>query len=207
MRTRSRRQLEATAYHEAGHAVAHVLLQVPFRKATIREGDDYLGRVEGYKLGKTFLEKIETGDLSLRDEDRIRRIVITLLAGHEAEQRFTGRKNSVGAASDHSSVVDFLFRVYSPKATEAYMTFLEIRTEEELNAPGVWKGLQTVAAALLDKKTLTATEIACIFNEARFEEADKRIAGTLAKLQIRHAEPAQAVAVAYKSARATPNAS
>ena len=54
-------QRMATAYHEAGHAVARCLFRFPFRYVSIREGKDSLGHVYGNGLPKKYvLEQYES---------------------------------------------------------------------------------------------------------------------------------------------------
>lgn len=121
-----RAQLEATAYHEAGNAAMHCHLRVGIRRATIKGGDDYLGRTTGHKFTRRTQENIEFGH-----GNRVRNIVendvMCSLAGPLAEHKFTGRRNNIGASDDYRRVVDSLFkRCGSPEEVEAYAKWLEV---------------------------------------------------------------------------------
>lgn len=156
------------AYHEAGHAVVHCFLQVPFKKASIEKiCGDYLGVIERRRLTQTFTQKTKIGELKPGDRDQIDRICETLLAGHLAERRLDGRHAPPGSHSDHSHVVGFLLGMYSSRATEAYVEFLRVRTEEILNAPKVWDAVRAVATVLMDKEMLSAKVVTAIYEEAR----------------------------------------
>src|SRR5262245_58443221 len=79
---------EATAYHEAGHAVAALALDRPVVKVSIRADRD--------RLGICFFGKA----VFRPSEDWLEREVLIALAGLAAEARHTGTYDHVGAARD-----------------------------------------------------------------------------------------------------------
>jgi ATP-dependent Zn protease len=158
-------RLAKTAHHEAGHAVAHIKLDVPFRKVTIEPGEDYLGQVSAYGFGKAFQERMATGYPTARDRDRLEREIICILAGPLAEYRFARRRGHVGATSDHRNIVEILFCLCAQNEMQAFVKWLEVRTENLLHAPGVWPAMKSVAKALLERKTLTQAEVRSIFQD------------------------------------------
>src|SRR6185437_15760265 len=80
------RKMEAVAYHEAGHAVAALLLHRPLRYVTIVP-DKARGT-----LGH---------DLTPRRRTILEREIMVLLAGEVAEREFRGWHNRVGSRSDY----------------------------------------------------------------------------------------------------------
>jgi hypothetical protein len=100
----------------------------------------------------------------------IERDVITSLAGMIAERRFRGRYNHVGAADDLRqavSMADYLSG--DPRDTERYLNRAWERAEALLAEH--WPAVETLAAALLERQTLTG------------DEAREIIAGTLRPTQ------------------------
>jgi hypothetical protein len=87
-----RRTLERTAYHEAGHAVMHCLLHVPFRRVSVRRGVGSVGRIIPLR---------ECEASSLRDAVRL---ILCLYAGTWATKIRTGRHDGFwdAAGSDWS---------------------------------------------------------------------------------------------------------
>jgi ATP-dependent Zn protease len=79
---------EATAYHEAGHAVAALALDRPVVRVSIRPGGDFLGTCA---FGKAVFRP---------SEDWLEREVLIALAGLAAEARHTGAYDLEAAGRD-----------------------------------------------------------------------------------------------------------
>ena len=88
--------LQATAYHEAGHAVVSMELGRGFRKVTIVPSGDTLGHCRNTPWGKT---QPDVDAYSPRARGRIETAIIILFAGGLAEGKFCGRRNHRGADS------------------------------------------------------------------------------------------------------------
>jgi ATP-dependent Zn protease len=100
-------QLRATAYHEAGHAVAAWLLGIRLRRISIRRDD-----AEG-TLGRVVLEglratEVQRYDMAPRTRDLVERRAIVSLAGEEAERLVAKRVSRHGGARDREHVADFV---------------------------------------------------------------------------------------------------
>jgi ATP-dependent Zn protease len=159
------RKREATAYHEAGHAAIYCYLRMGFRKATIKPDKDYLGMVAIYRLGKRTIEELEYGRLARRHRERMENEIMCLLAGGIAEHIFTGRRNKIGAGSDHGKVLDFMMSACgSSEQAYAYTKWLETLTRDTL-AKVVWPAVRRVAEALLEKETLNSKEVHAFYEE------------------------------------------
>ena len=91
-----------------------------------------------------------------------------LLAGMVAQQRF--KPSSIcgwhGSSDYHSAVELISYFTGSDRKSEAYLKLLRIRAEQTLTMPGSWECVDALAAALLDRKTLSATEATKIIQAA-----------------------------------------
>lgn len=96
--------LRATAFHEAGHAVAAFALGRPVKQASIVPEKGTLGHVR--LGGRNQVRRMETTALGFRARYRVERDLMGTLAGPEAERRATGRGNNIGARFDHAYVAD-----------------------------------------------------------------------------------------------------
>jgi len=118
--------LQATAYHEAAHAVAFFQLGISSTRVTIVPTDED----EGSASHARFNFWPPEGHLTPERRDRIERKIIAALAGAVAEERFTGRECSAGAGHDHAIVVELALRVCGgERETNAYVAWLMTRTE------------------------------------------------------------------------------
>jgi hypothetical protein len=158
--------LEATAYHEAGHAVAHHVLGFNIRAVTIVPSKDCAGKVSG-KLGVK-PRILEYGNPSRATVAKWHDKAITLLAGAEAQRRF--KPHSIRrymASSDRGAVVDILSRLH-PEEEElnAVIKYLEARTRNLVGNPIRWGQIEDLAGALVAKRTLTGQEVRQVLVES-----------------------------------------
>jgi ATP-dependent Zn protease len=158
---------EATAYHEAGHAVMHCYLRVPFKKTTIRSTGDYLGMVAGYRLGKVTIGGLRLGRLAARTRERVENMIMILIAGGIAEHVATGRRENAGSAADRSAITDFLTRAYSSeRQISTYWAWLESLTKDIVSEI-LWKAVEQTAQGLLERETLPTHEVCSILETAQ----------------------------------------
>jgi hypothetical protein len=152
-------QLERTAYHEAGHVVAHFVVDVGFRYVTITPSGDALGHVKTYLYGKKFREDIENGSYTLRESNRVGKDIVIYFAGNEADKKFCGRYNHQGSSADFHDLVGLAMRIAGEgKALEAYLKWLRLRAQDLISRADNWLAVQRVAESLLEKKKLTNEE-------------------------------------------------
>ena len=153
--------LKATAYHEAGHAMAAWCLEIPFGKGKHALSIVPEGTTQGHFIPKYILRR-RSPDVKTTGADRLKieRIVVVLLAGMVAQRRHRPASvRSWHGSSDFQSAVNLL----SPftgnnREIEAYLRLLRIRAELTLERPGSWECVDALAAALLSRKFLSATE-------------------------------------------------
>jgi len=149
----------ATAFHEAGHAVMRLELGRRPVAATIkpdkREGT--LGHIT-HRATKLDVDYFDPNDWRLRrwaDTE-----IMTVLAGPEAERRYSGRRNNGGARSDDEWATDVAFwSEESSERTQAYLKWLSLKVQAYISSEQVWERVEAVAAALLEKETLSGKEV------------------------------------------------
>lgn len=107
---------------------------------------------------------------------RLENAVIIVLAGHGALRRFNPRiRDRSGRLDDYKQAIYCLsFFSGSSRETEAYLRWLEIRTEEILKQKQVWNAVKALAQTLIEKKTLKGPEAEKIIEDA-FADASKPV--------------------------------
>jgi hypothetical protein len=156
-----------TAFHEAGHAVAAIRLGRRVKRLDISGdlGEDTLGEFEQYRQGRRISSDGDPTPAEWREV--IERIQICF-AGPEAERRVRGKRNLPGAGSDHERIIALaLLLLPSPgEELHAFCNWLEIRTRAIFDDPYVWKGVEAVAAALLEQEKLGGNQVHEIYCDA-----------------------------------------
>jgi hypothetical protein len=151
------KKLQATAYHEAGHAVAAIHHYVKLHKVTIVPTAD--GSASGHIITGTLHHFDPEPNTSAKARDEAERLMIMLLAGGVAESRFRGRHNWVGAKRDMHTVTNMSLDFYlHPEVNYAYRQFVLERARAFVAEPTFWKEITDLAEALLKSKTLTGKE-------------------------------------------------
>lgn len=172
----------ATAHHEAGHAVAALVLGIPIRKATIMPDDRFAGKVTGYPRIKG-IQKAQAGErLSRSEEEHYLRCMVMLLAGGMAAQKYTGALGLDGrlglscvSPTDREAVFLYLATVtgiFTSKADadDKAARLLEQsigRTEHWLADSLHWYRITNIACALVEHRTLTSKQIQAHYDRAR----------------------------------------
>jgi len=147
--------LKYVAYHEAGHAVAYwYFFNGPrFKYVTIKPEEAAWGRIVG-RLSRWNPDEDSGVRFFVRSRDRI----IRSLAGPAAERRLRGKYDHRGASGDWSAVADLVFNMTgSERQATALMRYFDIVTEEFIEFR--WHDIEVVAAALLERTTLTYKEV------------------------------------------------
>jgi len=156
---------EATAYHEAGHAVAYFRLGKRIRKVTIVPNGEYQGCCFGY--GK-YPELNGSVEITPGIEKKVEQEIIILFAGSIAQAKYLGR-NPRGWSKFHDvdTAINLGMGVNgSMKTTEAYLNWLFVATKEMFNQEKTWTEVGAIAQELLKKKTLSGKEAYAIWRDA-----------------------------------------
>jgi hypothetical protein len=173
-----RKRLYATAVHEAGHAVACILLDLPVKRVSIQPDEDFLGHVVHALVWRTRLTRPREADyedpreyrkvkgrydLAMIDADptlaclhergtlrRLYRDTAVALAGEIAERRFTGRSNRVGALSDWRNATDIALPLCgSQETTSAFLRWVELDVQALFRRGYAWAMITGLARALV----------------------------------------------------------
>ncbi len=147
--------LEATAYHEAGHAVAALALGQPVHRVSIRPKEQWLGRCEFQK------GRIRPA------HDPFETQVMIMLAGLSAEARHTGIYAFDGAARDLWAVRSLTERRgASQKQVERLERRMLDKTEHLLNQPGMWEAVVSIATELVSRTEISGRAARHLYDQA-----------------------------------------
>ncbi len=160
-----KRGREATAYHEAGHAVACVVNDIRITRpgVTIAPEGDRLGilRHQAYLRPETL--SIERTPRSVW---RAERLVVVALAGPVSQRAF--RPHSYRAhqgAADHECALEILWRLAgSEREVRLYHQLLQERARNLVSAR--WAMITAVAECLLERATLDHSGVQRAMNSA-----------------------------------------
>ncbi len=149
-------QRKATAYHEAGHAVAAWRHRMKLRSATIIPASDYSGVVEHQNPLRGIRLDYDGSD---RARMRAESAIIISLAGPAAQKRFNPRSwRSYHGASDFELVTDLALRLNGDGNTAtAYCTWLSLVADNLVS--GSWRFIEMIAQALLVRGALSGDEV------------------------------------------------
>ena len=158
------KRLQATAYHEAGHAMMAYIKNMAIRRVSIipNEEEGSLGHCLHGSWPK--LLGSEEGCFDFIDDqkhrDKRETLAMMMYGGLVAEKHFTGRYNWIGAGADRSRAADLLASSLSGDLKEwgAYINWIMEHTRVHLNFPRNWAGVEALATALLQKGQLNGRQ-------------------------------------------------
>ena len=149
MKSLSRQSLLATAHHEAGHAVAAFVMNLPVNRISIfRFGGSVLHHSSFYRTIDPESMK-HTRPLQFRD--RVERNVIVALAGAEAQRRFSPRswRRHHSEVDLHNAIAMLSHVAEEEEELKAHFALLRIRTQNLINIR--WTAVTALANALVDR--------------------------------------------------------
>jgi hypothetical protein len=150
-----------TAYHEAGHAVAHYIFEVPFVRISIVPGEDYCGIVND---DGNYINKLteEIGGIFTSDAWALKRMddnIKVLLSGYAAEEVYFGDGIGVfdgkfGAPPDVLAAREILIRLgymdlYGPFRKYYEDTVVLLREKQN------WEAVESLASILMGTRELS----------------------------------------------------
>jgi ATP-dependent Zn protease len=142
---------QATAYHEAGHAVVALALGRPVYQVSVLANRDYDGLCE-FRKG-TFRPS----------DDWVEREMLIALGGVAAEARHTGRYAWGAAGRDWQYVHDLAVRRAGERRAERLVRRLLAKAEHLLARGGHWRAVELIAAELLRRGTVSGRAVRHFF--------------------------------------------
>ena len=161
------KRLEATAYHEAGHAVAAWRLGLEIPELTIIA-------TEGAAGSATHTSPLWGVDRELDGSEgagvRMERSIIASLAGPAAQRHYSPRSwRRHHGAGDHDHATELAIRAHGVgEIATAYLEYLIVVTRV-LVTGARWPVVCVVAGALLDRGTLSSDETRAVILQAAEE--------------------------------------
>ena len=144
----------ATAYHEAGHAVAALALDRPVTRVSILPRRDFLGICA---FGKAVFRP---------SEDWLEREVLISLAGMAAEARLTGNYDQQAAGRDLLYARRLaLQRAGNERQAERLQKRMLSKVENLLGDEENWQAVQRIAAELLLRSEISGRQARHLYEE------------------------------------------
>jgi ATP-dependent Zn protease len=167
MKRRRRLSTEATAYHEAGHAVAAHVLSHQIKRITIVPN-----RLENYKGCVYFAKQPNVKGIDRDPSPRITRAaqekILTSLAGLCAQRVFNPRTcRSLHGYEDYKEVLLYVGHLIRENETEPFLKWMEVRTENILRDN--WKAVEVLAEELIRRHEIGGQEAHRIIQNSPFE--------------------------------------
>lgn len=168
----------ATAYHEAGHAVAAYVLRRAFTRVSIEADESTLGRCSFRPPGEWFRPDLKVDWATRR---RLEERMMISLAGPEVEASFTGTYDPAAAQEDLDRAIDHAcFMTGDEIEASAYVEWIRLRTVNLMKRDGFWPGVAALADELLARREVTyRTARAVIERALRAQPAVTSAAPTL----------------------------
>lgn len=151
---------ENIAYHEAGHALSYLLTNRKFRYATIKPNpkENTYGCVVGYGSTKSIKRDLH----SYFNPDEFCEFIkydFCLLAGFIAEKRCSGYYRNIEESYDYKKWVDGTLFKLPVRLSKNYQKFILEYISEVFSLYKNERRIKVIAAALLEKETITYKEI------------------------------------------------
>jgi len=164
-------QLQSTAYHEAGHAVAAWALGVPVRSITIvRDGNVSLGSVTyAPVLSKRVLQpfKFKTSLQGIEGETAALRYAVISLAGVVSQRKYAPRSVRRGhARHDYQAVIFSAEQAGCSDEQELKHWYRRALRRAEQLIERKWPAVEAVASALIKKRELSGKEALAAIHSA-----------------------------------------
>lgn len=147
----------ATAYHEAGHAVAALAMDRPVHRVSAVPGRELLGKCE---FGK---------GVSRPSDDWLEREILISLAGLAAEARHTGTYDLGAASRDLRFVRKLSLQRVGERQAERLERRMLAKVEHLLADDAHWRAVELIAAELLKHGTISGRAAKHLFDRASAE--------------------------------------
>jgi hypothetical protein len=155
---------ERCAYHQAGHALAHVTQRLALDGVTVRSTSRQRILWREWSITGATSRSAEPGpSVDERDARTWNLIAVAALAGPEAEAQWLSRTNGapLDAAREHASANDLDGDLKAADAALRFATWTRFEAQfraREIVTAG-WPAIEEVAAALRDQPRLTGDAV------------------------------------------------
>jgi hypothetical protein len=165
-------QLKATAYHEAGHAVAAWRLGIALGRKGVTIVPDEAAGTGGSSAHRGIIDPSIEYDTSDRNRIRAEKTVQSFLAGEVAQRRYNPRsvRNHHGYFDRHEAINTLSYFTNEEEELRAWLKLLRIRAECMFRNPDVWRAVERLGAALMERRTIGGKEATEIIHDG-FKEA------------------------------------
>ena len=159
MKRPSKSQIEATAYHEAGHAVIAYMLGYRPQSVTIVPTVDWAGHIVHANPLYGFQHDIDGSDEARL---RVESFMTICFAGPIAQKLYNPRSwRRAHGQWDYDKIAELSLRVCgSPEQAAAFIRWREITARDMVRAH--WLRVQLVAGQLLQRQRLSHTDLDAI---------------------------------------------
>ena len=140
-------------------------LGVPFRKKAASIVSD--GETAGWVSSRSIFR--ETPEFTKSDAVRLRceRETMPLWAGTEAQRKFNRRSVRIyHGQDDFRAAVSLMGCFFESPVLDACLDFLRVRVKDMFENPRTWRCVEAAAAALIEKKTLSNTQVMDVIERA-----------------------------------------
>jgi len=146
---------EATAYHEAGHAVVALILGRPVEEVSVLANRDFLGVC---KFGKAGVRP---------SEDWIEREILIALGGIAAEARHTGNYAWDAAGQDQQYVHDLVVERAGRRRADRLQRRLLAKVEHLLAQEPHWQAVVLIAQKLSRRSVVSGRAVRHFFEQGQ----------------------------------------
>jgi hypothetical protein len=172
------KEIVATAFHEAGHAIANITLGLGFKYVTIEpdKAAGSLGHMTPNDYPAWFNPEIDKSD---RGRLFAEKQILSCFAGDAAEAHWRGRHNWRGMRCDFHQLANLTSYVcgFGGEEEAAYIKWLHIRARNLIVAREHWLQVKIVANTLLKQKHITKRVCERIINEDFCKRTNKEFVG------------------------------
>jgi hypothetical protein len=148
------REHEATAYHEAGHAVVALALGQPVHRVSMVPTHDHLGRCELRK------------GVPRPSQDWLECQILITLGGLAAEAKHSGVYAWELATRDRQYVRQLAAERAGPRRAERLEQRLLAKVEHLLGRAGYWRAVELIAAELLRRGVISGRAARHLFDQS-----------------------------------------
>jgi ATP-dependent Zn protease len=155
----SEAELRATAYHEAGHAVANWAYGWEIDSVTIVEDEEYAGRVTvRNKLAGKQLDLLDGDEWEAAKQD-VEEAVIAIKAGPAAQRRFNSASWDVSQDyHDNQAIITYAYGTFNDDEAGQWLQELDGKVAHFLDQH--WMAIEALTQKLLEKPVISGAEVA-----------------------------------------------